>query len=366
MTTALLVCSTPYQLMVGILLSHQLFKNGEKVDLVLTDTFLGADRIADKAKKTGEFRNVYLFEVERLIKPCSLCDKKNKILFLMRFSKKIDELFNGKFEAYDTILFNCEEFVLYNLITYNRMLKPDSQVIRYEEGYSSYTENQSASEKSRKLINFRNVLSGIKGALTINAFAVFEPRLLIYQYPYPIIQIERSYIQSNEYKKTIANIFETNVVISKYQNKYVIFEESFSRDGFDIDDIQLYSKLFDIIGDENVSVKLHPRSIQNRFSDFKCDVHLPEGVPWEAILLSGSFQGLQLIALASGSIINSRLLLGDKTSAYLLYKCLEKKPPALNKEFEIFIRKLNDVYKGGIIIPENYNEMKTIFESQMS
>lgn len=362
MKTALIICSTPYQIMVGILLKNQLFKNGEHIDIALTNTFSGVERIANNIKKTEMVREVYIIEAASLIRPSNFYEKYKKLKFMLGYSKGVDELFSGSFAGYDTVLFNCEEIVLYSLITYNRKLKPDSKVIRFEEGYSSYTDFMSASEKSRKLISIRNSFLGMGDALHIDAFAVFEPELLIHKYPYSIIQIDRSYIHSKQYKDCIAQIFETKQVVSTYNKRYIVFEESFFRDGYDIDDIELYNRLFKIIGDENVSVKLHPRSSKNRFEAFKCDVHVPEGVPWEAILLSGDFTGVCLIALASGGIINSRLLLGDKTSAFLLYKCLEKRPPALNKEFDLFLNKLLSLKKDSITVPDDRNELEELFK----
>ena len=177
------------------------------------------------------------------------------------------------------------------------------------------SERISSSAKSRLIVQIRNSILGYNNCLRIDGFIVFEPDLLIYDYNYPIIKIDRSIVKRDDFKADVAYIFDTKNVLDSYKKDFIIFEESFVRDGFDIDDLELYRIIFKVIGEENVSVKLHPRSKENRFSDFACDVHLPEGVPWEAILLSGQFKNVNLMALASGSIINSRLLLGDSTNA---------------------------------------------------
>ena len=162
---------------------------------------------------------------------------------------------------------------------------------------------------------------------------------------------------SDEYRRYICKIFNTYNIVENYNKENIIFEESFVHDGIDIDDIELYEHIFQLMGESNFSVKLHPRACSNRFAKYKCDVHLPEGVPWEAIALSCVNKHYKLFALGSGSIINCRLLLGDGTKAILLYKCLDKKPKAFGKNFDLFIQKFMDKYPCGVIIPSSLDEL---------
>lgn len=353
MKKGLIICSTPYQIMVGALLKLQCFDKNDIVDLIITDTFNNYNIIKERIKITNFYDAVYSANIKTLIIPKTKTEKIIKGLFFLNYKKKIECTINTPIDSYDEIYFNGEEIFTYNLISYMRNINPGTLVYRYEEGYSSYTLGKTSSEKSHKLISFREKVKGNKSTLDYNGFFVFEPNLIIHEYCYPIYKLDRKIVKLKEYKDFIETVFNTKEVAKTYNKKVIIFEESFASDGVKIDDLDLYKKIINKVGSNNVSVKLHPRNLNNRFSEFGVDVHVAEGVPWEAIVLSNDFSKYIFIALASGSVINSRLLLGNDTKAFLLYKCLSERPPVLNSDFEKFLYKFNNEYSDGLYIPES-------------
>ena len=357
MKTGIIICSTPYQIMVGALLKKQCFTNEDKVDLILTDTFNNYEEIGKRIRAKKYYCNVYVVQIKHLIVPNGLKEKFIKGYFFLFYKKEIEKILGRTLKEYDEVYFNSEEIFTYNLISVLRANRHKVNVYRYEEGYSSYSLEHSSSHKSEQFVNTRNKLFKVQESIKINGFYVFEPDLLLFQYDYPILKIKRSYIAEKSYINFISNVFCTDKTAKTYNKKYIIFEESFVTDGFKIDDLEMYSKLIEKMGSNNVSVKIHPRSNVNRFSELNVDIHVAEGIPWEAILLTRKFENITLIALASGSVINSCLLTGDSTKAYLLYKCLKKRPPILDENFEKFLTKFCEKYHDGIVIPKNLGDV---------
>lgn len=361
MKKGLIICSTPYQVMIGALLKMQCFQEKDSVNVILTDTFLGYETIAERIKKTGFYNQVYTARIKRLVNANSLQQKIRKAWFMFDNKRIIEEILGEELGDYDELYFNCEEVFTYNLISLLR-LKCNCKVFRYEEGYSSYNLNQSSSQKSERIIATRNKITKGRGNLHFDGFYVFEPDLLLYEYKYPILSINREVVQKEAYREFVSEVFDIMEVASSYKRRYIIFEESFATDGFDVDDLNLYQQIISTLGKDNVTVKLHPRSNIDRFRDMGVDVHASEGIPWEAILLSKGGEKSILLALASGSVINSRLLLGDATKAVLLYKCLEKRPPALGNSFDQFLEKFTEKYNTGIIVPDCKERLEYILE----
>lgn len=362
MKKGLIICSTPYQVMVGIILRMQCFEKGDLVDFILTDTFAKYDQVASRIASLGICRNVYAVKMKHIMLPQNVLEKIRKMDYLLRFVSGTEKVMGTEIDEYDEMFFNCEEIFTYNMMSILRFKNKACKIYRYEEGYSSYSLEYSSSTKSEKLVNFRNRLVNKNLKIDLDGFFLFEPELAIHKYPYPLLCIDRNVVKNAEYRKCISDIFQTEQIAQTYNRKYIIFEESFFTDGFDIDDMELYTTLVNNIGPEKVSVKLHPRTVQNRFESLSVDIHEKEGVPWEAILLTKTFPHTTLFALASGSVINSRLLLGDSTTACLLYKCLKKCPPALDENFELFLEGFQRKYNNAVIVPADYLELQKLTE----
>lgn len=352
---ALFSCSTPYQIMLAVLLKLQCLEDKDEADLIITDTFDGYEKIASRIKNTKYFAHVYVANVKKISDAKNWKFKLKKIRYCFFFKNDIETIIR-KDTKYDQFFFNNEDIYIFNMITYLKIRNRNCKICRYEEGYSSYTKLDTFSPRSQKIVQFRNRVTGNGASLSWDEFYVLEPALLIKSYSATIKQIDRSYAYTNEYRNFLECVFELKRIGKAYQQKYIIFEESFSNDGFDIDDIDIYRKIIAAVGKQNVIVRLHPRSSKNRFADMGVIVKSSEGIPWEAVVLTAYAAESVFIAMGSGSVINSRLLLGDNTKAFLLYKCLKKRPPIFDMNFETFIRKFQREYGESIAIPDTPKE----------
>lgn len=344
-------CSNPYQIMVAALLRMQFVADYDQADLIITDTFAGYAKIVERINETNFFRNVFVANVKNIIIPRNRTDKYNKVAFFLNYKKRLPKLKS----TYDYFFYNNEDIYTYNMITFLKINNSKCCVCRFEEGYSSYTNLNSASFKSQCAIKIRNFF--LKNVSIKNDyFYVFEPDLLMRKYTEAVTKIERKHIMEESYKKFVSYIFQVDKTMKTYDKPYVIFEESFVADGFDIDDLNVYKKIINYFGKNNFTVKMHPRSLRNRFENIVDDVKIPDGIPWEAIALNIDRDNLILLALGSGSVINSRLLLGNSIKAVLLFECLELRPPAFNEYFIVFIKKFCEKYGDNVYVPHNIEE----------
>lgn len=111
---------------------------------------------------------------------------------------------------------------------------------------------------------------------------------------------------------------------------------------------------------------MHPRSKKDRFTPEMIKTLQNDGIPWEAVLLSGAVGSKKFISLASGSIINSQLLLGKLGESWLLYRCTSQQIPNLNTEFEYFLKKLID--KGiltNLHVPDSFEDLERKLEERV-
>lgn len=353
--TMLFSCSNPYQIMIAALLKLQLSGEEDVAEIIITDTFNGYDEVAARIRNTDYFNSVYLINVKDIIVAKTLTAKANKVSFLLAYKKRLSRII-GHPEKYDALFFNNEDIYIFNLISFLRLSNPNCRICRYEEGYSSYTNLESSSPNSKKIVDYRNRFQEKRISTEWDEFYVFEPDMLMKPYASVIRRIDRKFSAEASYKDFVLSVFDVNRVIDDYKKKYVIFEESFVNDGFEVDDISLFKKVIEIVGRKNLIVKLHPRSSKNRFADLGVEVKKPDGVPWEAIVLCSELKDIYLFALGSGSVINSRLLLGTNIKAFLLFKCLEKRPPAFDERFDLFFEKFKDKYGHDVVIPETTQE----------
>lgn len=358
MKTALMVCSTPYQIMIAAILRMQCLNKEDSVDLIITDTFSNYDVIAERIRKTCLYRDVYIATVKKLLTVNTIKEKFDKLLFLIFFKNGLEKAIRKKLECYDEMYFNNDSIFTYNLMSILYIKNPHCKFIKFEEGYISYTLERIPSIKSKRLVSFRNRLINIKISLEPNSFYVLMPELIMHDYNYPILNIDKNILTQKDYTDFISFVFQTDKAAESYNRKCIIFEESFAADGIDIDDIELYKSVIDLVGAENITVKMHPRSLKNRFEQQDLDIHLPDGIPWEAVILSPKFnKSTVFLTLASGSVTSSRMLLNDTTPSFLLYKCLNKRPSIWDSNFEKFIENFQNKCGGNIVIPNNKTEM---------
>lgn len=357
----LYICNNPYQVIVAILIAKQLHKDGDYRSIMLTDNFNDSKKVAENLENNSFFNKVYFCRINKILFPQKKLDKCKKVVlgildetFINRAMKK-EALDLGE---YDEIYYNNDDLFLYSLISYCLKRNPQIEVFRFEEGYSSYIRPfcsmraQAIFNKRHKNITFPQILSGMY---------YFFPESVLFKTSTPLKKIKK--IISDEVKVLIKCVFPGAEKFRDIEGKWIIFEESFFRDfGYNADMV-LYEDIIKEIGPEKVVVKIHPRSVVNRFKNLGVRVLENTGIPWEAILLLNNYKNVKFVTLASGSVINARLLLDDSTVSFLLYRCIDPAIPALEGNFEKFIDKFAEKHGEELYIPSNITDFFSIREN---
>ena len=355
---------TPYQVIVSLYIKNQYSKKNDKVDLIITDTFNGYMNLYNNLINKNIFNNVFIAKAKDLILPKSV-KKRIKKLYYILFPKKMIKKSLGTIDFYDEIYcWNYDAFIA-NIRSYFALNKNPAHLFMYDEGYISYFPLDEVIPKRGflKIIEFRNKLVGIRNIVreNIDGILLIEPDLLIKKPNYPVLNINRNQGQTDEFRKLIKELFNTHNAIQNYDKKFIIFEEAMFSNSDEFDDEKVILDIVDKVGKENVLIKLHPRTKIDRFSKLGIKTLGSDGIPWEAITLTGDFSNKILIAIGSGSIVNYRLTYGKNMRAILMFKLFKTNLKYLSSKYDKFWNKLKSTYpEGGIYIPETMEELDRI------
>ena len=130
----------------------------------------------------------------------------------------------------------------------------------------------------------------------------------------------------------------------------------------------MFDNIINIVGKENVIIKLHPRTNEDRFSKKGIKTLGSDGVPWEAITCVGDFSNKIFIAISSSSITTHKMLFGNNMRAYMLFKFLQPGLKQFDKKYDHFWQNIEekDFKKGGIYLPKTEKEFYNMLKKEMS
>ena len=356
----LFVCETPIQLIVALCLNKQNEHKNDNSDIIFTNTFSNYKNTADKVKKLNLFENVYTVE----IRFSGIKNKKTSLQCIFNIKKVLHKNLIKNLPKYDELYFCNYDTFNYSLRKYLSQKNKRLKTYYFEEGYSSYFPYDEVEQSSflMKLVNLKNSIIH-KKMLRDNGegLYLFEPTLAIFQSKLPLLKIDRNILNTDEYKKLILKIFDSEKVAKKYDKKYIILEEFHP----EYKDEEIFDEIIKKVSKENVIVKLHPRRKENRFEKKGIQTFGNDGVPWESLLFFGNFSDKILISIGSSSISTQRILFGDNMNAYLLFKFCGSNLKQFSNQYKDFWDKLESKDKNrGIHIPNTYDEFIRMIDNE--
>ena len=133
-------------------------------------------------------------------------------------------------------------------------------------------------------------------------------------------------------RNQLAQIFEVtgNDYISE---KYIFFTSVYDFEGGDpIGEFQVVKRVAEIVGNENLIVKTHPRDIRTVYQKNNIKVAKASSVPWEALQLRFGYQDKVLLTVTSGAIISTNLMVSIPIKSFFLFdECnINVNPAAVN------------------------------------
>ncbi len=350
------ICATPFHVFNIInLLSCDEFKT-EDIDVILLDSIVNMEIIREKLTEIGIFNNVYQFTG-------SVCNysvhglklAKNYMLHLLRVKAFIKKKL--KQTSYQELYMSCPDIIL-NSCLYKHVKKhyPSVRLYYLEDGIGTYIRSI---EMFPSKANFFFGLIGVNGIeKKVERFLFYAPDIV------QISDIKKGKLPiPNELAKERSNlVFSYNEQQRCLNKRVILFEESFSQDGIEVNDKELFEIVVDKIGRNNCSLKRHPRSKSKKLESLNIDI-LQTVAPWEIFCMNQNMENLILVALSSTALLTPKVIFGQEPRVILLYKLLEHKTGYHSEILEKHIFNVKKTYKSsGFYIPETIEELESILE----
>ncbi len=365
MKKRLFIVNTLYQLMTVINLQYTLFR-GDLADVFLSDCSVGAEEICRSTAGAGLFHQVYFIRTKQFLETKSLADKARRFADYFFFGGAAFEKIVPDIEyTYDELLFyNYDSLAMY---LFKRIEKNNPSAVwsRFEEGYISYFTGGVDSRIVKWSETIKHLL-GRRGDMEsrCDSYYFYEPAFVLFHGPYHVKRIPKIDRKDETLKAILNRCFLAGNITEEYRKKYIFFEESFFINGDGIHDEEVIDAIGEAVGKENLLVKLHPRNPTNRFAGRGITVNRTVGIPWEVVHLNGNFEKNIFIAISCGSVIAGKILYGDPVKTFLLYRCVNKRPPLVDDKYECYIEKIIKKYGDDFIVPESLEEAVMLLKQE--
>lgn len=361
MSKKLIICNTTFQLFTAINLRINVFKEDD-VDIILTDN--------------SDFSNIYLsLENRRIfnevftVKTRKYYYKRNnsrfkKITYLLKEVRRAKEVLNRelnldfKGKVYEELYFSNSNGFLNIIYSYFKKVNSDLKLFEFEDGIGSYIDDKSIQRE--KVFSIKRMVQPKMKPLS--GVYLYDPRLKTIDNGIPINKLP-TIDKNNTFIREIYNsIYEYNDR-KAFEKEFILFEQAFLTDNVFIkDELKLLNEVVEVIGEDNLTVKLHPRSKDNRF--LRGNLEISEGsTPFEVICLNEDIDNKVLITINSGAAITPAILFGSKCKTILLYRLLSNDTVDMNSsKLNNFFINLQSKYKKNIYIPNNKKELESILK----
>ena len=333
---------------------------------MIADTFANYEKVSERVKDKKIFSNVYTVNIKDTLLPQKSKISNIKKLYYVLRPKKMIKKYLGKIENYDEMYcWNYDVFTA-NIRSYFSFIKKPIKIFLFDEGYVSYFPLNEVIPKKGfiKLIEKRNKLFNISNVVrdNVNGLIVFEPDLVFKKPQFPVYKIDR-----NRNKKEIVNlvnyIFEVGDVSKNYDRKYIIFEEAMLANDPSVKDEELYDKIIKKVGSDNVIIKLHPRTNEDRFTKKGIKTLGSDGIPWEAITFASDFGDKVFITIGSNTVPNYKMFNGDDMMGIMLFKFVKTNLICMEERYKSFWNKFAaEENKRGIHFPKTEEEFFNLLD----
>lgn len=381
MKNILIYTNTHMQIINAIQIKRNLYPN-DKVDLIISDHTGSASSVAQRISC-----NNLLFHKVRYVKTHFvefhqgvLKDIADIFLVSTFSSKKYQRMLDTCDMDYHEIYYFNESIVLYPIIDAVYRRNRELRLVRFEEGLASYQSLLMRDTAPRlKIINVLRNKIGRKSLYDLQtAFCCYFPMMLREQaLTYDNLR-ERFFIDKGQMEeKELLEIpilnrddkvlidslnvaFAYNPQKANFKQKYIYFASCSDIDGYNVGETELVLKIAELVGPENLLVKMHPRDGRSVYSDAGLTVSRESNVPWEIVQLNYDFSGYVFISLVSSSILNATAMLGDSVKTWYLWKCAEKSNSWLERNINGVLYTLKGLWRNGVC--ENINVAEKLMD----
>jgi len=368
MEKILFFCYTPFQCIAAMNIKYAHYRD-VSADIILCDSVLQREQMKPGLLKTELFERVIFYDARKLFPKG---DNKIKHEY-SRIRSCFDPVYlaSGYFseeDKYDLFVTTEVNYVTNSIFALLRRYNSNLEVALMDEGYSSYTyyfrealNPVVLKNKIKKALN--NVTALINRRPFISKCAkkiyLYDPELICWdQMPYEAVEIIKPDSDDTLYYQHLNQVFEYDGIGSEFDKKYIYFEESFFWSMKNSNDIEIINQISDIVGKDNMQIKMHPRNMIDRFTELGYKVNKSVGMPWEIVAMNLPETSEKVfITFSSGAALNYRLLFGKEFKTVLLYKCVGDSYYKIDESLKLWFEKFAQKYSESLYIPNNMNEL---------
>ncbi|MEG0687792.1 MAG: hypothetical protein RR466_03800 [Hungatella sp.] len=317
----LIFCNTYMQIINAIQIKVSFFKSIQ-VDLIVSDHSRNAKNVVGRLEESGLFGRVAYVDTKYIDYQQSLWEDL-KDVFSVNFgrNKKYKDFLWREDFTYDLILIYNISMLVYS--AYDELVKKGIKpsCMRYEEGINCYQDMAKApTGKRNKMTEIIRKSSSKKNLLKhINEVFCYFPMFFSTENKWKVNRIPPLRRENQEFIRRLNTIFDYSSEKDKFPQKYIYFATSSDIDGNSVGETDLVLQLGEILGEENLMIKVHPRDTRTVYEDAGLQVNRNSDIPWEVIQLNHDFSNYIFISLSSGSVLTASAMLGDDIESYYLF-----------------------------------------------
>lgn len=370
MNRVLIVCNTVLQIIFAVNLRFTEFKDDE-VDLIISDHTNNAKVIAENSRNLTAFSKVYYVKSNKLVRRTAALESNGKFGFIKdEFNKeKILHQYIKIKKQYDVLLAaNPDKFT--NLLCECLLRRnPQLNYFMYEDGLSAYCVLGETLKRQRhaRVSGFHHIFNCLiqkkYPSKYVKGLYLFEPELCTWDDGIQMLRMEKINRDNEELLNTLNEMVGYKELEDHYPEKYIFFEESYSVESTQVNDIALVEHIAAVVGRENIKVKIHPRNSKNRFKNLGFKTNINTFIPWELIMLNEKLEDKIMISIASGSMANPYIIMGMKTKSVVLMKCAKGDFGRSGNIYNKFL--YEEIYKKNpqvFFVPSDLNELDEILD----
>lgn len=324
------------QVIIAVQAKIRLFAEDD-VDIVLSDSSINADKKAEGLRKTGLFRRVKYIKTKAVSKYSRFSKIFGVVSAFFMKNNMYSDLFWDDLD-YDRIFFynpGVDTFAAFDKALRLSGRKNPPELIRIEEGiltppWLPLLEYGIGTGELDGRSTVFHILCKITGRpdLVSNTrkYMCFYPELLgtsplmknMERKDYPHIRIP--FLTSNkDFLEKLNTVFDYDPSANSFPQKYIYFATSSDIDGNPVGETELIIKISELVGKDNLLVKVHPRDGRDVFERAGLTVSRNSALPWEVIQLNYDFTKHVFISLSSGSTLNITAMKNENIPVFMLF-----------------------------------------------
>lgn len=345
MSEILFFCNTYMQLLTAINIKITMFVD-KSADLLLSNHSVNAEKINDNLRGQNIFDEILFVQTKHaLLEQGKLSDLEDVIALTVGISNRYKKMYPADIAYRELIYFNYDPIVI---AMYDQCKKngADPRCVRYEEGILSYVhiENYSMCGRMKAIRALRGLIKKDTIIDETNDVLCYYPELLHFDNA----KIHRIPLLTRDNKELLNiynTIFDYDPNGEDFRQKYIFFTTVSASERDNNFETKIVMDVADLVGKENLLVKLHPRDSTHFYEDLGIEVSRTSAVPWEIVQLNHDFSNHVFLTVSSGSVISASAMLGDQIPTGFLFPLIEKDSPA-NQAYYKGVEKIINALKG--------------------